>query len=127
MSSLEAIQASTNELSNFHFFLDSLVVSKATLRRTRLPSKRPKIALFGVNLLERPDSALITALPSLGSAGTFGVGYPDSDIKSHLAKPVDLHEEDLAYPDSVSHPMVRWNIKWRSMAKPSPLLHNCKH
>ena len=32
---------------------------------------------------------------------------PDIGLKSHAAKLVDLYEEDLATPESVSHQMVR--------------------
>ena len=37
----------------------------------------------------------------------------DLDVKSHLAKLVDLYEDDLASPESVSHQMVSWKIKWQ--------------
>ena len=40
------------------------------------------------------------------------VTLPDPDVKNHLAKLVDLYE-DLASPESVSHQMVSWKIKWQ--------------
>ena len=43
------------------------------------------------------------------------VTLPDPDLKSHLNKRVGLglNEEDLASPESVSHQMVSWKIKWQ--------------
>ena len=41
------------------------------------------------------------------------VTLPGPDVKSHVAKLVYLYEEDLAYPESVSHQMVSWKIKWQ--------------
>ena len=41
------------------------------------------------------------------------VTLPDPNVKSHLAKLVDLDEEDLASPESVSYQMVCWKIKWQ--------------
>ena len=57
-------------------------------------SPRPRVALLGFCLV---PSALVT--------------LSDPDVKSHLAKLVDLYEEDLASPESVSHQMVSWKIK----------------
>ena len=41
------------------------------------------------------------------------VTLPGPDVKSHVAKLVDLYEEDLASSQSVSHQMVSWKIKWQ--------------
>ena len=54
------------------------------------------VALLGLCLV---PSALVT--------------LPDPDGKGQLAKLVDLYEKDLASPESVSHQMVSWKIKWQ--------------
>ncbi len=59
-------------------------------------SPHHRVALLGLCLV---PSALVT--------------LPDPDEKSHLAKLVDLYEEDLASPESVSHQMVSWEIDWQ--------------
>ena len=59
-------------------------------------SPHHRVALLGLCLI---PSALVT--------------LPDPDVKIHLAKLVDLYEEDLAFPESVSHQMVSWKIKWQ--------------
>ena len=41
------------------------------------------------------------------------VTQPDPDVKSHLSKLVKVYEEYLASPESVSHQMVSWKIKWQ--------------
>ena len=40
------------------------------------------------------------------------VTLPISDVKSHLAKLVDLYEEYIAYPERVFIQMVSWKIQW---------------
>ena len=59
-------------------------------------SPHHRVALLGLCLI---PSALVT--------------LPDPDVKNHLAKLVDLYEDDLASPESVSHQMVSWKIKWQ--------------
>ena len=59
-------------------------------------SPHHRVALLGLCLI---PSALVT--------------LPDPDVKNHLAKLVDLYEDDLASPESVSHQMVSWEIKWQ--------------
>ena len=61
---------------------------------TRL-SPHHRVALLGLCLV---PSALVT--------------LPDPDVKSQLVKLMDLYEEDLASPESVSHQVVSWKIKW---------------
>ena len=59
-------------------------------------SPHHRVALLGLCLI---PSALVT--------------LPDPDVKNHLAKLVDLYEDNLASPESVSHQMVSWKIKWQ--------------
>ena len=58
------------------------------------------------------------------------VTLPDPDVRSHLANLVDLYEEDIASPESVSHQVVSWQIKWQQQmeqhGKPASLLYHHK-
>ena len=59
-------------------------------------SPHHRVALLGLCLV---PSALVT--------------LPDLVVENHLAKLVDLYEEDLAYPENVPNQMVSWKIKWQ--------------
>ena len=59
-------------------------------------SHHHRVALLGLCLV---PSALVT--------------LPNPDVRSHLAKLVDIYEEYLASPESVFHQMVSWKIKWQ--------------
>ena len=61
-------------------------------------SPHHRVALIGLCLV---PSTLVT-LPD-----------PGVTLKGHLAKLVDLYEEDLASPESVSRQMISWQSKWQ--------------
>ena len=72
------------------------LVDRLLLELEAIFSPHHRVALLGHCLV---PSALVT--------------LPDPDVRSHLAKLVDLYEEDIASPETVSHQMVSWKIKWQ--------------